>query len=167
MWCCKRPLRSLDLKIKTFKIQDPLDLMGITPVHSKENQSWIFIGRTDAEAETLTLEKALMLGKIEGRRISGWQDEMVGWHHQLKEHEFEETPGDNERQGSLACCSPWTHKELNMTQWLNNINKNTNPGYSCLFFLFAFFFYLCFLAFWWFYWYIIYLRDILQLYPIY
>ena len=43
------------------------------------------------------------------------EDEMVGWHHQLNGHEFEQTPGDSEGQGSLACCSPWGHKELNMT----------------------------------------------------
>ena len=52
-----------------------------------------------------------MLGKIESRR-RGCQDEMVGYHHQLNEHEFERTPGDGEGQGSLACCSPWGHKEL-------------------------------------------------------
>ena len=44
------------------------------------------------------------------------EDEMVGWHHQLNGHEFEETPGDGEGQGSLACCSPWDHKELDMTE---------------------------------------------------
>ena len=43
------------------------------------------------------------------------KDEMVGWHHQLNEHEFEQTPGDGEGQGSLACCSPWGHKELDLT----------------------------------------------------
>ena len=43
------------------------------------------------------------------------EDEMVGWHHQLNEHEFEQTPGDSEGQGSLACCSPWGHKESDMT----------------------------------------------------
>ena len=55
-----------------------------------------------------SLEKTLMLGKIEGKR-RGWQreDEMVGWHHQLYGHEFEQTLGDGEERGSLACCSPW------------------------------------------------------------
>ena len=48
------------------------------------------------------------------------EDEMVGWHHLLKGHEFEETPGDDERQGSLACCSPWGCKELDMIERLNN-----------------------------------------------
>ena len=61
---------------------------------------------------TDSLEKTLMLGKIEGRRI---EDEMVGWHHQLNEHEFEQTPEDGEGQGNLACCSPWDHKEWDTT----------------------------------------------------
>ena len=47
-------------------------------------------------------------------------DEMVGWYHQLNGHEFEQTPGDGEGQGSLACCSPWVCKESDMTQQLNN-----------------------------------------------
>ena len=55
------------------------------------------------------------------------EDEMVGWHHWLNEHEFEQTPGDGEGQGSLACCSPWAHKELDMTEWLNN-NKCTSQN---------------------------------------
>ena len=63
-----------------------------------------------------SLEKTLMLGKIEGRRRSGATgDEMVGWHHQLNGHEFEQTPGSSEEQGSLACCSPWGLKESNTT----------------------------------------------------
>ena len=60
-----------------------------------------------------SLEKTLMLGKIEGRRRRGQQ--MVGWHHQLIGHESEQAPGDGEGQGSLVCCSPWGHKELDMT----------------------------------------------------
>ena len=46
-------------------------------------------------------------------------DEMVGWHHQFAEHEFEQVPGVGDGQGSLACCSPWDHKELNMTEQLD------------------------------------------------
>ena len=61
------------------------------------------------------LEKTLMLGKIEGRRRRGRQDDMVGWHHRLNEHEFEQAQGDSEGQGRLVCCSPWGHKELEMT----------------------------------------------------
>ena len=56
-----------------------------------------------------------MLGKVEGRRRRGRQDEMVGWHHGLDGREFEQTVRDSERQGSLACCSPWGHKESDMT----------------------------------------------------
>ena len=62
-----------------------------------------------------SLERILMLGKIEGKRRSGWQDEMVGWHHWLNGHEFEQTQGDSEGQGSLANCSPWTCKKLGTT----------------------------------------------------
>ena len=54
-----------------------------------------------------SLEKTLMLGKIEGRRRRGRQDEMVGWHHRLNGHESEQTPGHSEEEGSLVCCSPW------------------------------------------------------------
>ena len=56
-----------------------------------------------------SLEKTLMPEKIEGRRK---RDEMVGWHHRFNGHEFEETPGDGEGQGSLVCCRPWGHKEV-------------------------------------------------------
>ena len=63
-----------------------------------------------------SLEKTLKLGKIEGRRrMVVTSDEMVGWHHQLSGHRFEQTPGDSEGQGSLACCSSWGCKELDMT----------------------------------------------------
>ena len=58
---------------------------------------------------------------------------MVGWHHRLSWHEFEQTPGDNEGQGSLACCSPWGRKELDMTQQLNNNNitlKSRGNGWN-------------------------------------
>ena len=61
------------------------------------------------------MEKTLMLGKIEGRRRRGQQDEMVGWHHGLDGHEFEQALGIGDGQGSLACCSPWGCKELDMT----------------------------------------------------
>ena len=71
------------------------------------------MGRTD------WLERTLMLGKIEGGRRMGWQDEMVGWHHQLHEHEFEQAPGVGDGQGSLESCSPWGRRELNMTEGMN------------------------------------------------
>ena len=58
------------------------------------------------------------------------EDEMVGWHHQLSRHEFEKAPGDGEGQGSLACCSPWGHKESDKTEQLNNNNHNLTFGKS-------------------------------------
>ena len=60
-----------------------------------------------------------MLGKIEGRRRSVTEDEMVGWHHWLCGHEFEQVPGVGDGQGSLARCSPWGQKELDTTEQLN------------------------------------------------
>ena len=70
---------------------------------------------------TDSLEKTLMLGKIEGRRRRGvTEDEMVGWHHRFNGHESEQTLGDSEGQGSLACCSPWGHKESDTTERLKN-----------------------------------------------
>ena len=61
-------------------------------------------------------EKTLMLGKIEGRRRRGRQDEMDEWHHQLNGPEFEQAPGVGDGQGSLACCSPWGRKESDTTE---------------------------------------------------
>ena len=67
-----------------------------------------------------SLEKTLMLGKIEGRRRRGMtEDELVGWHHRLDGHEFEQALGVGDGQGSLVCCSPWGCKESDMTEQLN------------------------------------------------
>ena len=108
-----------------WRLKSPLDCKEIQPVNPKGNQPWIFIGRTDAEAEAPilwsterradSLKRTLILGKIEGRRRRGRQDEMVGWHHRPKGHEFEQTQGDSEGQGSLRCCSPWGLKKSDMT----------------------------------------------------
>ena len=68
-----------------------------------------------------SLERTLILEKIKGRRT---EDEMVGWHHQLNERVFEQAPGDDEGQESLACCSPWGRKESDTTEWLNNNNEH-------------------------------------------
>ena len=106
--------------------ESPLDCKEIKPVNPKGSQSWIFIGRTDAEAEAPVLwplmprtdlrEKTLMLGKIEGKREKrAAEDEMVGWHHQFNGHKFEQTLGDSGGQRSLACCSPLSHKESDTT----------------------------------------------------
>ena len=68
---------------------------------------------------TVSLEKILMLGKIDDRRRRGQQDEMTGWHHRLNGHEFEWSPGVGDGQGSLVCCGPWGRKESDMTEQLN------------------------------------------------
>ena len=93
----------------------------------------MFIGRTDAEieapillppdAESCLIGKDPDAGKDQGQEEKGTtEDEMVGWHHQINGHEFDQTPGDSEGQGSLVCCSPWGHEELDATQQLNNNN---------------------------------------------
>ena len=89
----------------------------------------MFIGRTDAEAETPVLWpldiKNWLIGKDpnagkDWRQEKGTtEDEMVGWHHWLNEHKFEQTLGVGDGQGSLACCSPWGRKESNATEQLN------------------------------------------------
>ena len=109
-------------------LESPLDCKEIKPVHSKGNQSWIFIGKTDAKAETPILwlpdVKNWLIGK-DPEAQKDWreeekgmtEDEMVGWHHCLDGHEFEQTPGVGDRQGSLACCSLWGCKESETTEW--------------------------------------------------
>ena len=110
-------------------LESPLDCKEIQPVHPKWNQSWIFIGRTAAEAETPILwppdAKNWLTGKDPDAREDWRQeekgmtgDEMVGWHHWLDEYEFEQAPGVGDGQGSLACCSPWSHKEWDTTEQL-------------------------------------------------
>ena len=101
----------------------------IKPVHPKGNQPWIFIGRTDAEAEAPILwppdmkswliGKDPMLGKVERTRRRRTEDEVVGWHHWFNAPELKQTPGSSEGQGSLAGCSPWGRKESDITEWLN------------------------------------------------
>ena len=110
-------------------LESPLDCKGIKPVHPKGNQSWIFIWRTDAEAETPILwpphAKSWLIGKDPDAGKDWKQEkqttekEMIGWHHQLDRHEFEQALGVGDGQGSLECCSPWGGKELDMTEWLN------------------------------------------------
>ena len=111
---------------KTLK--SSLDSKEIQPVHPKENQSWIFIGRTIAQtpvlwppdAEKWLIGKDLDAGKDWMQEDKGTtEDEMVGWHHQFDGHEFDLALGVGDGQGSLVCCSPWGHKELDTTEWLN------------------------------------------------
>ena len=112
-------------------LESPLDFKEIKPVNTEGNQSWIFIGRTDANAEAPNLwppdmksrdiRKDPDAGKDWGQEEKGTtEDEMVGWHQWLSEHEFEQALGDGDGQGSLVCCSPRGCKELDMTEQLNN-----------------------------------------------
>ena len=111
-------------------LESPLDCKEIQPVHLKGNQSWIFIGRTDAAAETPILwppdGKNWLIGKDPDAGQDWRQEEkgmteykMVGWHHRLDGHEFEQAPEVGDRQRSLACHSPWSGKELDTTEQLN------------------------------------------------
>ena len=121
-------------------LESPLDCKEIQPVHSKGNQSWVFFGRTDAEAETPILwpphAKSWLIGK-ESDAGRDWgqvekgttEDEMAGWHHQLDGHEFEWTPGDGDGLGGLTCYDSWDRKELDMAEWLNwtELKEDSNP----------------------------------------
>ena len=100
------------------------------PVNSKGNQSWILIGRTDAEAETLIFWSPDAKNQLSGKDPDAgkdwrWEekgtreDEMVAWHHQCNGHEFEQALGVGDGQGGLVCCSPWGHKESDIAEWLN------------------------------------------------
>ena len=121
--------------------ESPLDCKEIKQVNPKGNQFWIFIGRTDVEAETPILwppdaknqliRKDLDSGKDwrQHQKKETTEDEIVGWHHCLNGHDFEQAVGDGEGQGSLSCCSPWGHKESNMTEWLNSSNNLVVPSY--------------------------------------
>ena len=109
-------------------LESPLDCKEIQPVNPQGNQSWIFIGRTDVEAENPILwlpdVKNWLIGKdaIAGknwRQEKMTEDEMLGWHHQLDRHEFEQALGVGDGQGSLACFSPRGLKESDNTEWLN------------------------------------------------
>ena len=111
-------------------LESPLDSKEIQPVYLKGNQSWIFIGRTDAEAETPILWPPHVKNWFIVKDPDGgkdWrqaekgrtEDEIVGRHHRLNGHEFEETLAVGDGQGCLTCCSPWGCKESNMTEQLN------------------------------------------------
>ena len=86
-----------------------------------------YLGHLMSRADSL--EKTLMLTKIEGQRRRGEEDEKVGWHHQLNGHEFEKILGDSKGQENLVCCSPWGCKESDKTYRLNN---NNNPAIPLL-----------------------------------
>ena len=110
-------------------LESPLDCKVIQPVNPKGDQSWIFIGRTDADAEaeapglwpsdvkSWLIRKNPDAGKDWRQEKGTTEDEMVGWHHQLDWHDFEQG------QGSLACCSLCGRKESDTTDQLNNSNS--------------------------------------------
>ena len=110
--------------------EDSWESLEIQPVHPKGDQSWVFIRRTDAEAETPIVwppdAKSWLLwkdpdaGKDWGQEEKGMtEDKMAGWHHWLVGRESEWTLGVGDGQGGLVCCGSWGHKELDMTEWLN------------------------------------------------
>ena len=112
-------------------LESPLDCKEkIKPVHLKGNQSWIFTGRTDDEAEASILwppdvknwliEKAPDAGNDWRQGEKGMTEvAMVGWHHRLDGHEFQQVPAVGDEEGSLAWCSPLSCKEVDTTEWLN------------------------------------------------
>ena len=115
-------------------LESLLDCKEIQPVNPKGDQSWVFIGRTDVEAETPILwppdAKTWLIGK-DPDAGKDWrqeekgaaEDEMVGWHHWLNKHEFKQALVVGDGQGSLVCCSPWGCKELDTTERLNLTKK--------------------------------------------
>ena len=116
--------------------ESPSDYQEIQPVHPKGDQSWVFIGGTDVEAETPILwppdVKSWLIGKDPdvgkdwGKEKKGTkEDGMVGWHHWLNGHEFGWTPGVGDGQGGLVYCGSWGHKESDMTERLNWTELNT------------------------------------------
>ena len=122
-------------------LESPLDYKEIKPVCPKGNQSWIVIGKTDADAETSILwpqdAKSWLIwkdpdaGKDWRQKEKGMtEDEMVGWHHWLDGHEFEQAPGVGDGQGSLVCCSPQSHKELDPTEQLNWLTEGKATGWE-------------------------------------
>ena len=111
-------------------LEHPLDCKEIKPVNSKGNQSWIFMGMADVEAETPILwppdVKNWLIWKVpDAGKDWRWEekgttkDETVGWHHRLDGQEPEKAQRVADGQGSLACCSPWGSKESDMTEQLN------------------------------------------------
>ena len=131
-WAPKNWYFQIVVLVKT--VESPLDNKAIKSVNPKENQPWIFTGRTEAEDEAPIIwppdAKSQLIGKDPDAGKNWWQkekraseDEMVGWHHWLNGYEFQQTPGNSIAQGSLACCSSWGHKELDTTEELNNTTQ--------------------------------------------
>ena len=121
-------------------LESPLDCKEIQPVHPKGDESWVFIGRTDAEAETPIVwppdAKSWLIwkdpdaGKDWGQEEKGTtEDEMVGWHHWLGGHEFVWTPGVDDGQGGLACSQRVWHDWVTELNWLiDNMCQRQNKS---------------------------------------
>ena len=120
-------------------LESSLDCKEIQPVYPKGDQPWVFIGGTDAEAETPILQpcdvKSRLIGKDpDSGKDWRWEkrtteDEMVGWHRRLNGHGFGWTLGVGDGQGSLGCCGSWGHKDSEKTVWLN-WTDNDIPFYT-------------------------------------
>ena len=117
---------------------ESLELQGIKLADPKGNQIWMFTGRTDAELEDPILwlpdakgwliRKDSDAGKDWRQEEKGTTEgEIVGWHHPFNRYESEQTLGDSEGKGSLVCCSPWSCKELVVTDWLHSNDKVNDP----------------------------------------
>ena len=122
-------------------LENPLDCKEINPIHAKGNQSWIFTGRTDAEAEALVLwppdAKNWLLrndpdaGKDWRQEEKGMtEDEMVVWHHWLDGCEFAQALGVGAGQGSLECCNPWGRKDTTELTWIFEATSHQFCHYS-------------------------------------
>ena len=120
-------------------LESPLESKEIQPVNPKGNRSWIFIERTDAEAEAPIIWPPNAKNWLTGKDPDAgkdWrqeekgmaEDQMVGWHHGLNLHKFEQAPGDGDGQGSLACYSPLGGKESDTTEWVKWIELNWASG---------------------------------------
>ena len=123
-------------------LENSLECKEIKRVNPKGNQSWIFIGRTDAEAETPIFWPSDAKNRLIGRKPDAgkdWrheekgitEDEMVEWHHQLNGHKFEQALGVG--QGSLACCSPWFCKESDTIERLNWTELKAVKNFKCIY----------------------------------
>ena len=129
-------------------LESPLDCKEIQPVHPKGDQSWVFIRRTDAKAETPILwppdVKSWLIGKDSDAGKDWGQEEkgttegdMVGWHHRLRGLGFGWTLGVGDGQGGLACCGSWSRKESDTTEWLNwteSLNRRSKCDLECQWF---------------------------------
>ena len=129
LWCWRRLLES------------PLDCKRIKPVHPKGNQSWVFTGRTDVDSEAPILwppEAKNWLIRKDPDTVKDWrqeekgttEDEMVRWNHRLNGHEFEQDLGVGNRQGSLACCSPWVIKSWTQVSNWTELKEYSNMSAS-------------------------------------